>query len=96
MEIAEYCSILAKANRSFHNARRPSSLSNKHTNHEKKNPEWFNGSLAIKRSGLVTAVAQVTAVAWVQALAQEFLHAARAAQKNKAKTFSAQTKQKYS
>ena len=35
----------------------------------------FPGGLAVKGSGVVTALAQVIAVVWVQPLAQELLHA---------------------
>ena len=43
------------------------------------NQLWeFPGGLAVKGSGIVTAVAQVTAVAGVQSLAWELTHVANA------------------
>ena len=48
----------------------------------------FPGGLAVKGSGIVTAVAQVTAVAGVQSLAREFPHAeAWSKKKKRNKTF---------
>ena len=43
----------------------------------------FPGGLAVKGSGIVTAVAQVTAVAGVQSLAREFPHAEAWSKKKK-------------
>ena len=41
---------------------------------KKKIMEFLDG-LVVKGPGVVTAMAQVTAVVWVQSLAQEFIHA---------------------
>ena len=43
----------------------------------------FPGGLAVKGSGVVTALAQVIAVVWVQPLAQKLLHEKREEKKKR-------------
>ena len=49
----------------------------------KSQKEEFPGASVGSGSGVVTAVAQVTAVAWVRSLAQEFPHGTVMAKKKK-------------
>ena len=56
-------------------------LTIKNVFHQKKELQAFPSGLIAKGTGTVTAVAQVTAVTWVQSLIWELLHATAATKK---------------